>query len=259
MEPTPTMESGRRPRWERREHWKHRHSPGSQLALGIFLMTIGVLLTLDRLQIINTSSVLRLWPVGFIALGATILLQRGDRHGRFWGFGWLFLGVWLLLNTLGILRIGFWDLFWPLLLLFIGVRLITRSMGRTVPASTVSGTVGEGVSNLFAVLGESKRSVEHEPFRGAHMTALLGGCVLDLRQAALAPGEQAVVDVFGFMAGLEIVVPTGWNVVSDVAPILGAVEDKRLPALAPDAALGGAAPRLSIRGLVMLGGLTIKS
>jgi hypothetical protein len=259
MEPTPTIETGRHARWERHKHWKHRHSPGAQLALGIFLMTIGVLLTLDRLQIINTSSVMRLWPVGFIALGATILLQRGDRHGRFWGFGWLILGVWLLLNTLGIVRIGFWDLVWPLLLLFIGVRLITRSMGRTVTAGGATGNVGEGGSNLFAVLGESKRSFDNEPFRGAHMTALLGGCVLDLRLATLPPGETGVVDVFGFMAGLEIVVPSGWNVVSDVAPVLGAVEDKRLPAISPDATLGGVAPRLSIRGVVMLGGLTIKS
>ena len=256
MDPTPTVERGRRVRWDRRGPWDHRHSAGTQLALGIFIMTIGVLLTLDRLQIIETSSALRLWPAGFIALGATMLLQRRERHARFWGFGWLFLGSWLLLNTLGILRIGFWDLFWPLLLLFIGVRLITRSMGRTTP---LSGTVPDGASNLFAILGESKRTVENESFRGAHMTALLGGCLLDLRQATLAPGEPAVVDVFGFMAGLEIVVPSGWNVVSDVAPILGAVEDKRLPPLAPDVPLGGVAPRLSIRGLVILGGLTIKS
>ena len=227
--------------------------------MGIFLTTIGVLLTLDRLDIIDTSSALRLWPAGFIALGATMLLQRGDRHARFWGFGWLFLGTWLLLNTLGILRVGFWDLFWPLLLLLIGVRLVSRSLGRGAAAGGPTGAVADGASNLFAMLGESKRSFENETFRGAHMTALLGGCVLDLRQALLSPGEQAVVEVFGFMAGLEIVVPGSWTVVSDVAPVLGAVEDKRLPSLATDPALGSTAPRLSIRGMVLLGGLTIKS
>jgi hypothetical protein len=262
MEDSPMTDRKHRVRWDRRGPWDHK--PNTQLAMGIFIVTLGVLLTLDRLNIINTSSALRLWPAGLIALGATILLQRQDSHGRFWGFGWMFLGSWLLLNTLGILRIGFWDLFWPLLLMFIGVRLITRSRS-IVPTSGPPGTdtgtsnVGPGASNLFAVMGESKRTVENEPFRGAHMTAVMGGCTLDLRLAVIAPGEEAVVDVFAFMGGLEIAVPSGWRVVSDVAPVLGGVDDKRLPSLPVDPTAGTTAPRLVIRGMVMLGGLTIKS
>ena len=56
-------------------------------------------------------------------------------------------------------------------------------------------------------------------------------------------------------------VPQGWTVVNDVMPILGGVEDKRLPPLlnsAPGAAIG-APPRLLLRGVVALGGLTIKN
>jgi len=265
-----------RVRFDRRGPWDHK--PGTQLAMGIFIMTLGVLLTLDRLQIINASSALRLWPAGLIALGGTMLLQRQDSHGRFWGFGWVFLGSWLLLNTLGILRIGFWDLFWPLLLMFIGVRLITRSRsvahtsglpGTDAGASNLgagasnlgagASNPGAGASNLFALLGENKRSLENEPFRGAHMTAILGGCTLDLRLAVLAPGQEALVDVFAIMGGIEIAVPSGWTVVSDVAPVLGGVEDKRLPSLPTDPTVGAAAPRLVIRGMVMLGGMTIKS
>jgi hypothetical protein len=91
------------------------------------------------------------------------------------------------------------------------------------------------------------------------MTSVMGGCVLDLRQAIVAPGAEAVVNVFAFMGGHEVVVPSGWTVIPDVVPILGAVEDKRLSAIVDPTLAGVAAPRLVLRGMVMLGGLTIKS
>jgi len=226
-----------------------------QLAFGIFIMGAGILLTLDRLQLVDVGRGLQLWPLGLIAVGGTILARRSDPHGRFWGFGWIFVGAWLLLNSLGIVRVGFWELFWPLLMILIGVNLVRQTMRRANQPGIASGS-----PNLFAVMGESKRGVTNEPFRGAHMAAFMGGCVLDLRQATLLPGEEAAVDVFAFMAGHEIVVPSGWTVIPDVVPIMGAFEDKRLPAIEPPVLPGDApAPRLVIRGFLLMGGLTVKS
>ena len=46
-------------------------------------------------------------------------------------------------------------------------------------------------SALVAVMGEAKRASNDQPFRGGEMTAVMGGCVLDLRQATIAPGDEA--------------------------------------------------------------------
>lgn len=252
-----------RMRGVRRDALAHVNRSSAQLAMGIFIVTLGVLLMLDRLQLIDASMALRLWPAGLVVLGATILVRQPNAPGRFWGFGWMILGTWLLLNTFGIVRVGFWELFWPLVLIVLGVRLIMRTLGRgsreaTSGADGVNGA--DGAPNLIGVLSECKRSLAPEPFRGAHMTAVLGGCVLDLRQAVLAPGEQAVIDVFAFMGGHEVVVPSAWTVVPEAMPVLGAVEDKRLPAIPDPAATGpSVAPRLLLRGAIILGGLTIKS
>lgn len=260
-----SQDSGRPNPWDRhawrahmREPRVHPYGRTGQLAMGIFLMTMGALLTLDRLDLVDTSGVLRLWPLGLIALGGTLLVQRQDSHGRFWGFGWLALGSWLLLNTFGILRVGFWDLFWPLLLVFIGTRLIVRGRARSA-ASTSTDAPAAGGPHLFAMLGGSTRTIQNEVFRGATMTALMGGCVLDLRQAIIPPGEEAVIDVFVAMGSHEIFVPSAWTVAVDATPILGGVEDKRLPAI-PNATAGEApAPRLVVRGMVLMGGLTLKN
>jgi hypothetical protein len=229
-----------------------------QLAIGIFIMLIGVLLTLDRLDIVDTARAVRFWPLAFIAVGSALLVQRSDPHGRFWGFVWLIVGSWLQLNTLGIVRIGFWDLFWPLLLIVIGLNLIRQTLApgrRWRPGAAAPATSG----NLFAVMSESKRAVVNEPFTGATMSAIMGGCILDLRQAMLAPGQEAVVDVFGLMAGHEIVVPSGWNVVTDVVQVLAGIEDKRLPPVGVPPLSEGSQPKLVLRGFLLLAGVTIKT
>jgi hypothetical protein len=112
------------------------------------------------------------------------------------------------------------------------------------------------VSNLVAVLGESKGSVK-ETLTKASMTSVLGGCHLDLRLATIPAGERPVIDVFTVMGGQEIVVPPGWAVDFDVVSILAGTADKRLPSVAT--ALDSGMPRVTIRGVLILGGLTVSN
>ena len=65
--------------------------------------------------------------------------------------------------------------------------------------------------------------------------------------------------MFVMMGGHELWVPSGWTVVIEVMPILGGVEDKRLPPVLDPARATEAAPRLVLRGIVVMGGLTIKN
>jgi predicted membrane protein len=229
-----------------------------QLAIGLFVMAIGVLLTLDRLNVIDAGRIVRYWPTALIALGVAIWMRGRDAQGRFWGSVWIFVGTWLLLNTLGIVRIGFWELFWPLVLVLVGLKLVLHTVrqGQRKGDATVPGG-----TSLFAMLGESKRSSDDKAFRGGQMTAIMGGCHLDLRGATIPAGEEAVVDVFALMGGLEIWVPSGWTVIPDVVPILGGVEDKRLLRVgsAPGEGDAQAPARLLLRGQVVMGGLTIKN
>jgi Domain of unknown function (DUF5668)/Cell wall-active antibiotics response 4TMS YvqF len=235
-----------------------------QLAIGIFIILAGVFLALDSLNVLEVEGFFRLWPAVIIAVGGSMLAKRDDPKSRFWGGVLVFLGSWLLLNTLGLVRVGFWDLFWPLLLIGLGVKLVMRAMNLDARGGATAGT------NLFAVMGEHKRTNSDHPFRGGQMTAFMGGCQLDLRAAAIFPGEEAVIDILAVMGGLEVWVPGSWTVVSQVVPIMGGVEDKRLPMPAVPAvpmgtpgsepSVASSAPaRLVLRGYVMMGGLVIKN
>lgn len=256
----------------RRSHWGG-WGPGrplgsgansfTHLAFGIFLTLLGAILTLDRLNLVDASLALRFWPIGFHIFGVSLLMRRPDSHGRFWGVFWLIVGTWLLLNTLGLARISFWDLLWPLVLIVIGVRLILRArQGASVGPTAADGSPAPqddtaARPNLVAVFGETKNSV-HQTFTGGSLTSVMGGCNLDLRQAVVRPGDTPVIEVFSFMGGQEIVLPPGWRVTLDVASIFSGTDDKRLPSV-PGGPGEGAGPEIVVRGTAIFSGLTLKS
>ena len=66
--------------------------------------------------------------------------------------------------------------------------------------------------------------------------------------------DFAVIDVFTLFGGTKIIVPESWNVKSDAISILGSLSDKRV--IHPNQTEG---KTLVIKGLVMLGGVEIKS
>jgi predicted membrane protein len=239
-------------RW-RRGDWRHR---GLQIYLGIFLMFAGMVLTVDRLGLLATTGIARFWPVLVIAPGVALLFSRADSRGRFWGAFWAILGSWLLLRSLGIITIGLGDLLGPLLLVFIGVKLVTRTSGFRLPFGVHNSS---DPAQLFAVMSEAKRINNDNPFKGMQISAFMGGCQLDLRLATIPPGEAAVIDVFSMMGGTEIWVPASWTVESQIAPIMGSVDDKRLPAMPSPVGAVEAPRRLLLRGTVIMSGLTIKN
>jgi predicted membrane protein len=79
----------------------------------------------------------------------------------------------------------------------------------------------------------------------------MGGVMLDLRKARMT--GEAVLDVFAMWGGVELQVPESWAVDVRVTPLLGGVEDRTRPATDPSA------PRLVLRGTVLMGGVEIKN
>ena len=113
---------------------------------------------------------------------------------------------------------------------------------------------------MFSVLGGSKRTSNDKPFRGGEITSLIGGTQLDLRQATIEPGQQAVINVFVMMGGHEMWVPSGMD---------GGSRSCRFSAVSRTSGCRRStrhrerrtkrAPRLVLRGVVVMGGLTIKN
>jgi predicted membrane protein len=222
----------------------------AHLVFGFVVIAIGVLFTLDNLNIADGGAYLsRYWPAGLIAIGAAKMFESRVRGSGLMG-GALFaaVGTWLLLDNLRLIEASFLD-FWPVLLVIAGAMIIWQGMhvGRVRPATADP----DSVISAVAVLSGVNRGSNSSSFRGGELTAFMGACEIDLRQASIS--GEAVMDVFAMWGGVEIQVPDNWRVIGHVTPLLGGFDDKTRP---PQSAT---AHTLIVRGVVIMGGVEIKN
>ncbi len=229
-----------------------------RLVLGVIIMALGVLFFLDNLDVLAFDDAIRWWPLAPIAIGLALALQTGGTGNRGFGLFLIGAGIWALLNELGIVDLEFWDVF-PVLLIAVGGWLIWRATtGQTDPLLGPSSpdlapgdprsTAADTVS-AFGFLRHVEQACTSRSFQGADLTAIMGGCTVDLRGADIGP-EPAVIDAFAFWGGIEILVPPGWVVTNKVLPLLGAADDATRP-------VPGASKQLLVRGTSMMAGVEI--
>jgi predicted membrane protein len=184
-----------------------------------------------------------------MAVGLAQALHPPRRSGwRGEGLLWLGAGSLLLLRTLGVIEVSLWKL-WPILPLVVGARIVWK----TVRPAARAGTAESGsIIQATVVLGGVSRNSSSQSFEGGEVTAVLGGCEIDLRQARIASGE-AVLEVSAFLGGIEVRVPEDWTVVTRGMPLLGGFEDATHP---PSQDTG---QRLVVSGFAILGGVEVKN
>ena len=258
----------------------HTASPSSgfritpQLIVGLLIICVGIVFTLDEFGIAPAISYLRFWPTALIAIGVLKMLQAKEGGGAFAGLLFTLVGVWLQAEELNIIHIRLWQV-WPLALVLFGGYLVWQGLalreappdvpvaGTTFPDSSVAPATepsGErrarvtdtnSTLSAMAILGGVSRGNNSRTFRGADLLAIMGGCQIDLRQAAI--NGEAVIDVFVMWGGIEIRVPEDWTVSSRVVPLMAGVEDKTRP---PQ---GVSTHRLILRGFAVMGGVEVKN
>jgi hypothetical protein len=246
-----------------------------QVVLGLLVMGMGVLFLLDNLDILDFSHAIGFWPLAFIAAGVIVLSGDGPRSGSYTGVVLIGVGVLMILGRLGVLYIS-WAMVWPLLLIALGGLILFRTLGpgRTPRPSQadgiggiggigghggiggigghggIDGAVADKVVDVVAILGGVERRITTPDFLGGEITAVLGGCALDLREAAIV--KEAVLNVFTIWGGINIKVPPDWTVVWAGTALMGGFSEKT-------ASAAGGGKRLVIRGYAIMGGVEVRN
>jgi hypothetical protein len=205
----------------------------TNLALGICLILFGTVLILDRMQLVDARELLQFWPVGLVLFGAALVIQSFQRTDT--------AQPPRAHDSVNLGHVIFW------------VIIATFAWNGFSPGATVR-TDSSEKANVVAVMSRHQQISNAPVFRAAEMTTIMGRGDLDLRKTTVAPGEDAVIEVFTMMGGSTIRVPDGWQVDLRATPVMGHIRDRRTGARdAP----GG--PRIIIRGFIMFGGLDIRS
>lgn len=219
-----------------------------RLVFGLVILGLGVLFTLDRLDMVDIHSFWDFWPVIVILAGVGHLAQPSRASNRGWGVALVLFGGWYLAYNLAWIDYSPWQL-WPVLLVLVGLGMVWKAVAG--PGNR-SGGRADAVVRGMAILGGTERSSTAQDFRGGDLTAVMGGCELDLTRASI-DGPPAVIDTFAFWGGIEIKVPEDWNVVLDGVPILGGFDDKTHQRDVDPS------KTLIIKGLAIMGGVEIKN
>lgn len=209
-----------------------RENPWGSLAFGASILAVGLIFWFDRIGSIDARDYLEWWPVALIAMGLANLPARR------WGSA----AVLILLGVFFLSPIEPWRIIglWPLQITVAGVILMIQGLKKQ----------SSGAFRALAVMGANVSTIGSQEFRGGQAVAVMGGCDIDLSSARLVDG--AVIDILAFWGGVEVKVPSGVRVVNQVIPILGGVEDKTT-------APGENAPRLILRGSVIMGGAGVRT
>jgi predicted membrane protein len=146
---------------------------------------------------------------------------------------------------------------WPLLLVAGGGYILSKLYFPELPTSKILEpsvhTDDFETLNENCIMGGSSNKIVSKNFKGGRVNIVMGGLEYDFRDAQLT--ENATINTFVLMGGLDVLVPKEWNVKIDVLPIMGGVEDaiNKYPSDVVDPN-----KKLVITGNVIMGGINIR-
>jgi predicted membrane protein len=217
---------------------------------GLLIILIGVLFLLGNLGKLDIGEVFSTyWPLILIFIGLWHLIAHEFRSAGF-GIILLLIGGFFLLVNLDIIRGRIWLYFWPLVIIAAGLWIIFRPRFKLFQEKAPE--IKEKDLDAFIIFSGIKRRFNAPEFRGGKATALFGGIDLDFTQAGLAD-NKASIELTAIFGGIEVLVPSDWEVVIDSSSIFGGVEDKH-EAVPP----AETKATLFIRATAMFGGIEVK-
>ena len=224
--------------------WGKRRSENRILA-GLMLVIIGGLLLINALHIMVFPSWFFSWPMILIAIG----LFSGLRHnfkGGFWIILLLF-GIFSLADDINP-SLNLDRFIAPFIIIAVGLIFILRPKrshwrkwkyehrdawrsSHVIEENTPSvsyesmATDRRDFIDITAIFGGVKKNILSKNFKGGDIVTFMGGSEINLSQADF--NGRVVIDTTNIFGGTKLIVPSSWDVQSDVTAIFGGVDDKR--------------------------------
>lgn len=227
----------------------------ARLIAGSVLVILGIGALVGQLTTFDFGSFISdWWPMLLVLVGVIQLTTRSAPVAG--ALVVIAAGLVLEAGALELLPVGFWELFWPVILIAIGASLLLpRAFGR-------QGLVGSADTvHYFAAFGGREDRLTSTAFQGGTITALFGGVELDLRDATLA-AAGAAMDVTAAFGGVNIYVPQDWVIEISGIPLFGGWSNKTLTHRkdTPSAPIADANRKtLKIKAFVAFGGFEVKN
>ncbi len=233
----------------------NRVSENKRVYLGVFLIAIGGLWILERLDLIPDiwEDIFISWQMLLIGIGVFSLIGGNKTTGTIL----IIIGGFFLIDDVFSIPRELRQIGWPLVIIGIGVViLITHGRKKTAPQiNNQKHKVGMDYFDDFVVFGGREVFINSQNFLGGKTTSMFGGTEYDLRQAQLS-ANGAVIECVSIFGGCGFKVPPDWTIKNEVTAIFGAFSDKRGATFGQ--MVSNPSKTLIIKGFSAFGGVEIK-
>ena len=224
----------------------------SGLWAGVIVLCIGLFIFLRKAGL-DLPDWLFSWPMILILVGFVM-----GAKSKFQGIAWFiitFVGCVFLVPE--IIPVN-WDIrrfLFPSIIMVVGIYMIGRATSNRHRYNELMNDSSLNRDDLLqstTVFSGTNKIILSKNFQGGNVTTIFGGTELNFMQADLQ--GEAVLDITTLFGGVEIIVPSNWDVKLDVNTIFGGIEDKRnVPPVMPTNKV------LVLRGSCTFGGVDLKS
>lgn len=230
------------------------HSEGRVWA-ALILIAVGGVLVLRQMGL-PLPYWLFSWPMILIVIGLFI----GFRHG-FKGGGWIvmiLIGSFFLLDDF-VPEFSLHRFVWPFIIIFIGIMILIRpGRGGRWQRRAERKNYGnwgseewrknwkegwhqagqeekyrqkyanhssEDYIDATTVFGGIQRTIVSKDFKGGDITIFMGGSEINMAQADI--NGTVAIDITQIMGGTKLIVPSHWEIRTNITSVFGNIEDKR--------------------------------
>lgn len=248
-----------------------RRKSDKRFYFGVILIVVGVILILERLNLIPEfmADMLISWQMLLIGIGVLSLIGGNRTAGTIL----IVIGGTFMIPELITVPHEVRRIYWPLILVAIGISILMRQRDHQRlrkgndpiiniptdddPKSSKSSYSTDSFNTFddFVIFGGREIFVTSQALAGGKATSMFGGIEFDLRKASLQPGG-AVIDCVSVFGGCGFKIPMDWNVRNEVTTIFGAFTDKRGDTY--NDRYYDPSKTLVIKGISMFGGIEVK-
>ncbi len=222
---------------------------------GIGIVIVGILLMLHTMGLLPYFSLQESWPLILIAVGILVGIKNNFRNNAWWIL--ILVGIVNITPQFMIMGKPSTRYIWPLMFIVGGLAIAFRPRrDRCLPGNIMDATVTtESNLNIDVTFGGKKEVVTSKDFKGGLVSVTFAGCELNLSTADFTE-PSVVLDFRVSFGGVEMVVPSHWEIQNDINTSFGSVEDART---IQTATTNENKKLLILRGNVSFGSIEIKS
>lgn len=222
---------------------------------GVIFLLVGVFLLLHNLDLDLPRWIIS-WQMLVMGIGLILLIKSAFRN--IGGLIMIIVGAVFMVKEHFYLPFHIVRFIWPVILIIVGLAFIIfrpKKYNKYEEFKEVPEIfpVDEDHINTSIIFSGENRLIVSKNFKGGHISTVFGGCDINMLQADFEGTITLECEcIFG---GVELVVPSNWEVKVMTSSVFGGVEDKR-----PIELVGNNPNKvLIIKGNCVFGGIEIKS